>query len=69
MNSDKKYEIAVLAEDYENKRIRHEMLGYVNTYGKTADELRQQSINYHIADAEKIEAWLRLEAAKHAMTT
>lgn len=64
MTEDQKYEIAVLAEDYEAKRLRHECLGYVNTAGKTAEALEKLNIDYHIADAEKLEAWGRLEAAK-----
>jgi hypothetical protein len=64
MTEDQKYEIALLAEDYEAKRLRHENLGYVNTSGKTAEELEKLNIDYHIADAEKLEAWGRLTAAK-----
>lgn len=37
MTEDKKYEIAVLAEDYANKRLRFECLAMANAHGKTAE--------------------------------
>jgi hypothetical protein len=64
MNEDHKYEIAVLADDYESKRQRFEMLGLINTQGKTAEERTKMSIEYHQADADVRQAWTRLETAK-----
>lgn len=64
MTEDKKYEIAVLAEDYANKRLRFECLAMANAHGKTAEEAMKQTIQYHIAEAEKLEAWARLQVAK-----
>jgi len=69
MTEDEKYEIAVLAEDYEAKRLRHENLGYVNTMGKTDEELTKLNLDYHIADAEKREARGKLEAAKQRLVS
>jgi hypothetical protein len=66
MDESKKYEIAVLSEDYENKRLRFECLGMLNIYGKTPEQLVKQSIEYHIAEAEKIEAWQKLRSAMHS---
>lgn len=64
MTEDEKYELAVLAEDYETKRLRFENLGYLNISGKTADERSKMAQDYHIADAESQEALHRLIAAK-----
>jgi hypothetical protein len=64
MTEDQKYEIAVLAEDYANKRLRFDCLAMANAHGKTAEEAMEQSIQYHMAEAEKWEAWARLQAAK-----
>lgn len=67
MTEDQKYEIAVLADDYENKRLRLECLGMANVFGISGDEAKRRSIEYHIAEAEKLEAWARLERAKRAL--
>jgi hypothetical protein len=64
MNEQKKYEIAVLAEDHENKRLRLEMLKALNVAGRTAEERVKMSIDYHIADTELSEAWHKLCDAK-----
>lgn len=66
MTEDQKYEIAVLAEDYRNKKLRFDCLSALNVYRLSAEEATRRSIEYHIADAEKLEAWARLEAAKLA---
>lgn len=64
MDENQKYEIAVLAEDYANKRLRFDCLAMANAHGKTAEEAMNQTIQYHLAEAEKWEAWKRLQAAK-----
>lgn len=64
MTEDQKYEIAVLAEDYENKRQRWYCLGALNTAGKTATERTKMSVDFHIAHAEMLESWGRLKAAE-----
>lgn len=64
MTEDQKYEIAILAEDYSNKKLRYDCLAMANAHGKTAEEEMRESINFHIAHAEKLEAWGKLEAAK-----
>lgn len=64
MTEDQKYEIAVLAEDYANKRLRFDCLAMANAHGLTAEEAMKRSIEYHLAEAEKWEAWDRLQAAK-----
>lgn len=64
MTQDEKYEISVLAEDYESKRIIFQCRGMQNT--QTDYEKRtRQAIDYHIAEAEMNEAFNRLQAAKH----
>lgn len=68
MTEDQKYEIAVLAEDYANKKLRYDCLAMTNAHGKTAEESMKQSINFHLAEAEKWEAWARLQAAKMPVT-
>ena len=67
MTEDQKYEIAVLAEDYENKRLRWENLGYLNVNGKTAEQRIQMSIDYQIAETEMRQAESRLHVAKHTI--
>lgn len=69
MTEDQKYEIAVLADDYANKKLHYDNLGMANAHGKTAEESAQQNINYHIAHAEMQEAYVRLERAKMAIAT
>ena len=64
MTENDKYEIAVLAQDYADKKLRYDCLAMANAHGKTAEESMKQSINFHIADAEKLEAWGKLQAAK-----
>jgi hypothetical protein len=68
MTEDQKYEIAVLAEDYNNKRAYFDCLAMANVYGKTPEEALKLTINYHIAETEKMEALARLELAKAAIT-
>jgi len=58
-----RYEIAVLAEDYEAKRLVWQAHTLCNT-PTDPDERRKASIAYHVAEAEMIEAWKRLELAK-----
>lgn len=58
-----KYEIAVLAEDYEAKQRYFRMLQMMNTR-TDPEERRKQSIEYHVAEAEMLEAWKLLERAK-----
>jgi hypothetical protein len=67
MTEDQKYEIAVLAEDYQSKKLRHECLGMRNAHGLSAEEATRRSIEYHISEAEKLEAWANLERAKVAV--
>jgi hypothetical protein len=69
MTEDQKYEIAVLADDYAAKKLRFECLGMANVYGLTGEEATKRSIEYHIAEAEKLEAWGKLEAAKLRLVT
>lgn len=59
-----KYEVATLAEDYETKRMRFQALGMQNTYGLSADERTKQAIEYHVAEAEMMQAYKALNAAK-----
>lgn len=59
-----KYEVATLAEDYENKRARFQMLGIMNSQPAGTPERLQQSIDYHIAEAEMWEAYKALNSAK-----
>jgi hypothetical protein len=58
-----KYEIAVLAEDYEVKSQRFRMLQMMNT-ATNWEERKKQAIEYHVAEAEMLEAWKLLERAK-----
>lgn len=60
-----KYEITVLAEDYEQKRAAFEAHRMRNVYGLTPDEASKASAAYHIAEAEMLEAYKQLERAKH----
>jgi hypothetical protein len=57
-------EIAVLAEDYENKCRAFECQQMLNVWGKTAEERVSMSIDYHMAEARMIEAKARLDRAK-----
>ena len=59
-----KYEVAVLAEDYQQKReaFHHHQVRNTPT---DPEEARKASISYHVAEAEMLEAWRRLERAKH----
>ena len=59
-----KYEIAVLAEDYERKRIRFEALGMCNVAGLKLEERIASAVEYHVAEAETMEAFRLLEQAK-----
>ena len=59
-----KYEIAVLAEDYEAKRGAFEMHRMRNVYGLAPDEKTKATVAYHIAEAEMMEAFKALERAK-----
>lgn len=58
------YEVAVLAEDYSNKRMRLEALAAANTYGLSPEERQKLDIRYELADAEVFQAWRKLQAAK-----
>lgn len=58
------YEIAVLAEDYENKRLRVEAMRMRNMAGLSAEETVKANVDYHVAEAEAFEAWRKLEEAK-----
>lgn len=66
MTEDQKYEIAILAEDYQQKRQIFEYHKVLNIMGKTADELLKMSLAYHTAEAEMLEAQGRLDRAKLA---
>lgn len=58
-----KYEVAVLAEDYEAKSQYFRCLQMMNT-ATDPEKRRQQTIDYHVAEAEMLEAWKKLERAK-----
>jgi hypothetical protein len=58
-----KYEIAVLAEDYETKRMIWQAHAIMNT-PTDPDQRIASAIAYHLAEAEMISAWQRLEQAK-----
>jgi hypothetical protein len=58
-----KYEIAVLAEDYQAKSLRFRSMQMMNTAAEPTLR-RQQAIDYHVAEAEMLEAWKLLERAK-----
>lgn len=65
MTNEDRYEITVLAEEYETKKMRFEMLGLLNAHGKTPDERIKMSIEYHLAQTEMNEAWHKLNDAKY----
>lgn len=67
MTEDQKYEIAILADDYAAKKLAFECLGMRNTIGLTPSEAAELDIQYHLADAERIEALGRLESAKRKL--
>jgi hypothetical protein len=58
-----KYEVAVLAEDYDAKSQRFRYMQMSNT-ATDPEARRQQTIDYHVAEAEMLEAWKALERAK-----
>jgi hypothetical protein len=62
-----KYQLAVLADDYETKRLIFEAHSLANT-PSDPDERRKGMISYHIAEAEMIEAATRLWQAKYGLT-
>jgi hypothetical protein len=66
---DNKYEIAVLAEDYEAKRRAYEYYAMRNTYGLTPEESSELSQKYHLAQAEMMKALFVLDQAKIAYAT
>lgn len=53
-----------LARHYATKRQIFEMHQLRNTAGKTAEQLREQTVAYHLAEAEMLDAYARLQAAK-----
>jgi hypothetical protein len=57
------YEIATLADDYHTKRLRRDGLAIMNV-PSDPEKRRALALAFHVADAECIEAWMRLEAAK-----
>jgi hypothetical protein len=63
-----KYEVAVLAEDYARKKLAFECHQMRNIAGLTPEERIASSVAYHMAEAEMIEAYARLNAAKHSPT-
>ena len=58
-----KYEVAVLAEDYHNKRERFRYMQTSNI-SLDAEQRRKDAIEYHVAEAEMLEALQVLERAK-----
>lgn len=58
------YEVAVLAEDYRIKRERWEALRLVNIANRTDEERAKLNAEYHVAEAEAIQAYRALERAK-----
>lgn len=69
MTESERYEIAVLAQDYEIKAAKWRALGMMNTYGLSQEERTARSIAYHLAEAEAIEALHLLERAKQRLGT
>lgn len=59
-----KYEIAVLAEDYEAKRHIFDWHRARNVYGLTPEERSKATAAYHIAEAEMDAAYRDLQRAK-----
>ena len=64
MTEGQRYEIAVLAEDYERKRAAFEMHRMANSSGLTPEERVEQCVAYHIAETELTEAYIALQTAK-----
>jgi hypothetical protein len=62
-----KYEVAVLAEDYERKRMAFEAHHMRNVYGLKPEERIEAGIAYHVVEAEMIEALGKLQRAKNAV--
>lgn len=58
-----KYEVAVLAEDYEMKRMVWQAHAMMNM-PVDPEKRRASAVAYHVAEAEMFEAWRRLEGAK-----
>ena len=58
-----KYEVAKLADNFDAKQQRFRMLQMMNI-ASDPDKRRQQTIEYHVAEAEMIEAFKLLERAK-----
>lgn len=58
-----RYEIAVLAEDNETKRMIWQAHSIANT-PTDPEERRKSMIAYHLAEAEMLQAWKKLEQAK-----
>jgi hypothetical protein len=63
-----KYEVAVLAEDYARKRLAFECCQVRNIAGLTPEERIESSVAYHVAEAEMLEAYSKLNAAKNSPT-
>ena len=63
MDDARKEVIAKLAAKAHDAQRYYEALGMMNTAGKTAEELRVQSIEYAIAAAEAADARAALDAA------
>ncbi len=61
---DRKYEIAVLADDYESKKRAFEYYAMRNTDGLSPEESAELSQKYHLAQAEMMKALFELETAK-----
>lgn len=55
--------ITHLANQYATKRQAFEAHRYQNTAGKTAEQQRQQTVAYYLAEAEMIDAYDQLQLA------
>ena len=58
------YEIVVLAEDYEDKRLIFKAHAMANLPVDDLVKARESMIAFHLAQAEMLDAWARLEKAK-----
>lgn len=68
MTEDQKYELAVAAEDYAGKRAIFDCMQMMNN---PTDPVKraEASVRYHIAEAECMEAYARLERLKRAIVS
>lgn len=65
MLNEKKDLIKRLAEDLFLKHQTYEMLGMINSYGKSYEERKEQHTSYRLAEAEWLEARTKLREAQN----